>query len=230
MTNTKAWSLRNNKIFSPPQNYLLLICRANIWCHADRTQRGYFGALPRLRCHWCRDSLLTRYHAIPRDVLPNDARFDFQLLRLWVDAARRIDLGDSARAGDRLVRHVLRFVHLMMIHENSILESKFLLFLEGFVISCAVDNERSATYLALGSFLPLIMLCGIIWPIEGMHPLLKAPALFLPLTLSTESLRSILQRGWPIEDPHVYIGFISTGIWILIFLTFSILLLKFKKG
>lgn len=98
------------------------------------------------------------------------------------------------------------------------------------MISCAVDNERSATYLALGSFLPLIMLCGIIWPIEGMHPLLKAPALFLPLTKSTESLRSILQRGWPIEDPHVYIGFVSTGIWILIFLTVSILLLKFKKG
>ncbi|CRK97747.1 CLUMA_CG011125, isoform A [Clunio marinus] len=100
----------------------------------------------------------------------------------------------------------------------------------GFVISCAVDNERSATYLALGSFLPIIMLCGIIWPIEGMHPLLKFPSFFLPLTLSTESLRSITQRGWPIEDPHVYIGFISTGIWILIFLTGSILLLKFKKG
>lgn len=102
--------------------------------------------------------------------------------------------------------------------------------LSGFVISCAVDNERSATYMALGSFLPLIMLCGIIWPIEGMHPILKAPALFLPLTKSTESLRSILQRGWPIEDPQVYVGFVSTGIWILIFLTFSILLLKFKKG
>lgn len=100
----------------------------------------------------------------------------------------------------------------------------------GFVISCAVDNERSATYMALGSFLPLIMLCGIIWPIEGMHPLLKAPAFFLPLTKSTESLRSILQRGWPINDPNVYLGFVSTGIWILIFLTISILLLKFKKG
>jgi ABC-type multidrug transport system permease subunit len=105
-----------------------------------------------------------------------------------------------------------------------------LYFLEGFVISCAVDNERSATYMALGSFLPLILLCGIIWPIEGMHPFLKAPALFLPLTKSTESLRSILQRGWRIGNPNVYAGFISTGIWILIFLTISILLLKFKKG
>ncbi|CAO1389625.1 unnamed protein product [Diamesa hyperborea] len=100
----------------------------------------------------------------------------------------------------------------------------------GFVVSCAVDNERSATYMAMGSFLPIVMLCGIIWPIEGMHPFLKFPALFLPLTKSTESLRSILQRGWPISNPNVYFGFVSTGIWIMIFLTTSILLLKFKKG
>lgn len=105
----------------------------------------------------------------------------------------------------------------------------FVLFL-GFVVSCAVDNERSATYMAMGSFLPIVMLCGIIWPIEGMHPFLKFPALFLPLTKSTESLRSILQRGWPITNPNVYFGFVSTGIWIMIFLTTSILLLKFKKG
>ncbi|KAG5679693.1 hypothetical protein PVAND_009246 [Polypedilum vanderplanki] len=111
-----------------------------------------------------------------------------------------------------------------------VLETGFCGMTFGFVISCAVDNERSATYMALGSFLPLILLCGIIWPIEGMHPLLKAPALFLPLTKSTESLRSILQRGWSINNPNVYFGFISTGIWILIFLTISILLLKFKKG
>uniref|UniRef100_A0A2M4AFI7 Putative abc transporter n=1 Tax=Anopheles triannulatus TaxID=58253 RepID=A0A2M4AFI7_9DIPT len=100
----------------------------------------------------------------------------------------------------------------------------------GFVVSCSCENERSATYMAMGSFLPIVMLCGIIWPIEGMHPLVRIFSVFLPLTKSTESLRSILQRGWLIEDPNVYIGFASTAIWIVIFLTISILLLKFKKG
>ncbi|XP_053697536.1 ABC transporter G family member 20 [Sabethes cyaneus] len=100
----------------------------------------------------------------------------------------------------------------------------------GFVVSCSCDNERSATYLAMGSFLPIVMLCGIIWPIEGMHPLVKIFSVFLPLTKSTESLRSMLQRGWHIENPNVYIGFASTGTWIVIFLAISILLLKFKKG
>lgn len=100
----------------------------------------------------------------------------------------------------------------------------------GFVVSCACDNERSATYLAMGSFLPIVMLCGIIWPIEGMFPGLKYVAIFLPLTKSTESLRSILQRGWEFTNPNVYMGFISISVWVVIFLTISILLLKFKKG
>ncbi|XP_049880943.1 ABC transporter G family member 20 [Pectinophora gossypiella] len=100
----------------------------------------------------------------------------------------------------------------------------------GFVVSCICDTERTATYLALGSFLPMIMLCGIIWPIEGMHFILQWISYVLPLTKSTESLRSMLQRGWTITVPTVYSGFISTGIWIAIYLTASILLIKFKKG
>ncbi|KAM7364217.1 ABC transporter oskyddad isoform 1-T2 [Cochliomyia hominivorax] len=100
----------------------------------------------------------------------------------------------------------------------------------GFVIACAVDTERTATYVAMGSFLPIVMLCGIIWPIEGMYPLLQFVTTFLPLTKPTESLRSILQRGWDMSNPSVYNGFISISSWVLVFLILTILLLKFKKG
>ncbi|XP_045473206.1 ABC transporter G family member 20 [Harmonia axyridis] len=100
----------------------------------------------------------------------------------------------------------------------------------GFVVACVCDNERSATYMAMGSFLPIVMLCGIIWPIEGMYPILRIVSFFLPLTKSTESLRCILARGWGIDNPVVYEGFISTLIWIIFFLTISILVIKFKKG
>ncbi|XP_032523469.1 ABC transporter G family member 20 [Danaus plexippus] len=100
----------------------------------------------------------------------------------------------------------------------------------GFVVSCICDTERTATYLALGSFLPMMLLCGIIWPVEGMHRVLQWISYVLPLTKSTESLRSMLQRGWSIEVPTVYSGFISTVVWIVVYLTVSILLIKFKKG
>lgn len=100
----------------------------------------------------------------------------------------------------------------------------------GFVVACFCDNERSATYMAMGSFLPMVMLCGIIWPIEGMHCILRYISFVLPLTKSTEALRVMLARGWAISNSSVYNGFISTFIWISIFMTISILLLKFKKG
>ncbi|XP_031825801.1 ABC transporter G family member 23 [Nomia melanderi] len=100
----------------------------------------------------------------------------------------------------------------------------------GFVIAYVCKNETSATYMAMGSFLPIVMLCGIIWPIQGMHVVLRYISFILPLTLSTESMRSMLARGWPISNSTVYIGFISTLIWICIFMTLSILLIKFKKG
>lgn len=100
----------------------------------------------------------------------------------------------------------------------------------GFVVACSCENERSATYMAMGSFLPIVMLCGIIWPIQGMHKMLQLVAYVLPLTKSTESLRSILQRGWSLDVDYVYAGFVSTILWIIGFLTLSILLLKFKKG
>ncbi|XP_041985224.1 ABC transporter G family member 20 [Aricia agestis] len=100
----------------------------------------------------------------------------------------------------------------------------------GFVVSCICDNERTATYLAMGSFVPMMMLCGIVWPVEGMHVTLQYISYFLPLTKSTESLRSMLQRGWTITAPTVYYGFISTSVWMFFYLTISILLIKFKKG
>lgn len=36
--------------------------------------------------------------------------------------------------------------------------------------------------MAMGSFLPIVMLCGIIWPIEGMYPGLKFFALFVSIS------------------------------------------------
>lgn len=84
--------------------------------------------------------------------------------------------------------------------------------------------------MAMGSFLPIVMLCGIIWPVEGMHPVLRAFSVILPLTKSTESIRAMLARGWGMDEPTVYEGFISTFVWIIVFQTISILLIKFKKG
>jgi len=63
-----------------------------------------------------------------------------------------------------------------------------------------------------------------------MNYYLKAFSSFLPLTYPTESMRSILARGWALDQPVVYEGFISIVIWVFVFSTASVLILKFRKG
>lgn len=100
----------------------------------------------------------------------------------------------------------------------------------GFVISAICELERNAIQLALGSFYPTLLLSGVIWPIEGMPTVLRYVSLCLPLTMATTSLRSMLTRGWSIIEQDVYLGFVSTIIWIALFLTISLLVLRVKKG
>lgn len=100
----------------------------------------------------------------------------------------------------------------------------------GFLISAICELERNAIQLALGSFYPTLLLSGVIWPVEGMPTVLRYVSQCLPLTMATTALRSILTRGWGISESNVYSGFISTIIWIVIFLTTSLVVLKFKRG
>lgn len=100
----------------------------------------------------------------------------------------------------------------------------------GFVISAICELERNAIQLALGSFYPTLLLSGVIWPIEGMPYVLRYISLCLPLTLATTSLRSMLTRGWSLVEQDVYLGFIATIIWIALFLSISMIVLRVKKG
>lgn len=100
----------------------------------------------------------------------------------------------------------------------------------GFVISAACELERNAIQLALGSFYPTLLLSGVIWPIEGMPWALRGVALCLPLTLATGALRAVLTRGWPLQEPDVYLGFVATLAWIALFLALTLTILRFKRG
>lgn len=100
----------------------------------------------------------------------------------------------------------------------------------GFVISAICELERNAIQLALGSFYPTLLLSGVIWPIEGMPIILRYISTFLPLTLATTSLRSMMTRGWSFVEPDVYLGFIATIVWIVLFLTISLVVLRLKRG
>lgn len=71
---------------------------------------------------------------------------------------------------------------------------------------------------------------GIMWPLEAMHPVLKSITIFLPLTMSVDSLRSMTAKNWGFSYPIVRQGFISILIWIFAGVLVSILSLKLKQG
>lgn len=87
-----------------------------------------------------------------------------------------------------------------------------------------------ATLLGVGYFLTILFMSGILWPIEGMHWTLQYVIWWSPLTHATEAMRSIMLRGWGITKPVVYNGFISTLIWICVYIGLTLLSIRLKKA
>ncbi|XP_047525989.1 ABC transporter G family member 20-like [Pieris napi] len=132
---------------------------------------------------------------------------------------------------------VLAFVGYALPFKGSIVTCAILLFLQGlggmcygFLLSVLCSSFTVAFFVATGSFYPMILLCGILWPLEGMPWALKQVALMLPFTLPSRSLRDLMERGSGITDYNVYIGFLISIGWIILILTLCFLRLKYRKS
>ncbi|KAF5273873.1 hypothetical protein FQA39_LY00988 [Lamprigera yunnana] len=99
----------------------------------------------------------------------------------------------------------------------------------GFTISSICSNYNTAIVLLCGISTPGFMISGIIWPLESINYYLKFVAFCFPITLPIESLRNILQKGWSFNQHTVLIGYIILLGWALIYIGFSIIIIKFKK-
>ncbi|KAL0110790.1 hypothetical protein PUN28_014028 [Cardiocondyla obscurior] len=120
--------------------------------------------------------------------------------------------------------------------KGSIFEAIVLIFLNGFdglmygfVISIMVDNHSLANYCSLGGFLPLILLNGCIWPLEGMPKALRWLSYVLPTTYSSISLRAIIYQGLSISNSQVYNGYLISIGWILLYFIITILGIRYKS-
>lgn len=98
----------------------------------------------------------------------------------------------------------------------------------GIVISIFAGSHTTANFVTTGIYQPLVIFCGVFWPLEGMPIYLRYFAYTLPFTLPADSLRNILGRGFNIDHISVLTGFLVTIGWIFIFSIMS--LLRLKKG
>jgi ABC-type multidrug transport system permease subunit len=97
------------------------------------------------------------------------------------------------------------------------------------LLSTIFSEQTTAMQCAIGSFYPMLLLSGILWPIEGMPAFLRQISWYLPCTAACQAMRDIMARGWDVTQPSVYLGIVSTSSWILIFILASWVAMKLRR-
>lgn len=77
-------------------------------------------------------------------------------------------------------------------------------------------QDYSKSYSSFVLIFQILFVTGMLWPLEGMHPSIKLLSWIAPCTFSTQSLRSLSIRGWDLTNREVYLGFISSCLWMLV--------------
>ncbi|XP_042216216.1 ABC transporter G family member 20-like [Homarus americanus] len=99
----------------------------------------------------------------------------------------------------------------------------------GLMTSAISNDENTAIMMALGIFYPLLLLSGIVWPVQGIPVALRYVSYALPQTYACEAIRAILYKGWDITYPTVYMGYLITLGWLLLHLVLALIAMRIRK-
>ena len=99
----------------------------------------------------------------------------------------------------------------------------------GLFISSKARTEFQALQLALATFLPVLLISGIIWPVEALPKWLSPISWALPTTWSADAIRSIMVRGWGFGHARVRTALLVTALWASALLFGAIRSLKARR-
>ncbi|KAI2474062.1 ATP binding cassette (ABC) protein subfamily G member, 23-like [Diabrotica virgifera virgifera] len=112
----------------------------------------------------------------------------------------------------------------------------FLIYLSGICgISCGLwisvvsVNHLVANLVITGMFFPMMLLCGFMWPIEGMPSALRFISKCSPVTIPIESFRNVFKKGWTLDNFEVYNGVCVALFWTIFFAALSVITIKRKR-
>lgn len=97
------------------------------------------------------------------------------------------------------------------------------------MLSSVTDDIKNASVFSFGVALANSMLCGAIWPQEGMHLQFGNLCGFLPHAFAAQALRNVFTRGGGIDRPQAYIALVNNGCWMYFCCVMTALILRFKK-
>ncbi|XP_065214315.1 ABC transporter G family member 23-like isoform X2 [Planococcus citri] len=103
-------------------------------------------------------------------------------------------------------------------------------FFYGFLVAVMSNSHITATYICVGSTFGFFTMCGVLWPLEGMHWILKPFSYILPITRCAEAFRALSVKDYPLSNPIVYQGFFSSILWSCFFVSITTIILKKNKG
>ena len=92
------------------------------------------------------------------------------------------------------------------------------------------NTSADAIKLSIGTCLNHMLLCGLIWPLEGMpSQWMKTFARLLPHTEAVQGMRDVMLRGWgSSQSSSLWYGLGISSAWIIAFLTLSWMLVGKK--
>ncbi|XP_045473581.1 ABC transporter G family member 23-like isoform X1 [Harmonia axyridis] len=96
----------------------------------------------------------------------------------------------------------------------------------GFWISIVSSNYTMANILTCGAFYPMILLCGVIWPLEAQPKIMQYISSLLPFTIPTQSFRNVFMKGWGLDHLEVLNGVGVGVLWLIFVVTLCIFKLK----
>ncbi|KAF4531411.1 hypothetical protein B566_EDAN009653 [Ephemera danica] len=86
----------------------------------------------------------------------------------------------------------------------------------GLLISVLCKDVRSADIISMGSVVPVYMICGVLWPVEGIPTPLRQISNLLPVTRGVHALRMVMGQGQGISNVVVLQGIAAVIIWCII--------------
>jgi len=96
----------------------------------------------------------------------------------------------------------------------------------GLLISGAATIETEAVQLSLSAYFPALLMSGVIWPVESIPGWMAWVSYGLPTTWAAQALRSIMIRGWGIENQQVWFAIVVILIWGISLIFIASLILK----
>ena len=96
------------------------------------------------------------------------------------------------------------------------------------MVAAVFSDHTTFVHCITGNFFPILMLSGILWPLEGMPPFLQKICWWLPNTYTAQAMRDVMTKGWDTDYHTVQKGILVILAWIVIFNTKTLIVLKMK--